>query len=95
MYGIHNVTAGEMGQIVKFTNHVLAHELALVVRVIIEAIMKQALGTHSNGLCSGPGTNTDVFDNLLCKHVLREFILSVLLLLYIYSYIVIRLYFFL
>ena len=48
--------------------------------------MKQSLGTHMNRLRSGPGTDTDVFNDLLCKCGLRELVLSVPLLLGVYPY---------
>ena len=92
MYGIHNIRASALVQIVQFTNHGPVHELALVVRRRIGVTTKQALVTHGNGLCSGPGTKTDVFNNLLCKGGLREFMESVLLILDIYSYVVSRVY---
>ena len=92
MYGIHNFRASALGQIVQFTNQGPVHELDLVVRGRIEMMTKQALGTHGNGIHSGVGNETDVFDNLLCKYGLCEFIRSVLLLLDIYSYVVSRVY---
>ena len=79
MYGIHNVRVSAMVQIVQFTNQGPIHELALVVRVRIEVTKKQVLVTHGNGLRSGPVTENDAFDNLLCKCGLCELIQSVLL----------------
>ena len=90
MYRIHCVRKIALGQIVQFTNHRLVHELSLVLWGIIKVMMKQSLGTHGNGICSGPGTKTDVFYYILCKSELREIIRSVPFLLNVYPYLVDR-----
>ena len=91
MYRIQYVRKSELGQIVQLTNHILVHELALVLRGIIKVIMKQPLGTYGNGLCSGPGTKTDVLYDILCKSGRSELIRSVPLLIDVYPYLVDRL----
>ena len=85
---MHDVRVIALGQIVQSTNHGPVHKLANVVRGRIKVMVKQELGTHGNGLCSGTGINIDVFNNMLRKRGLRELMRSVLLLLDIYSYIV-------
>ena len=88
MYGIKYVRARALVKIVQLTNHVLVHELALVVQGRVEVVKKQSLETHGNGICSGYGTKTDIFYDLLCKRGLSELIQSVPLFLGFYSYVV-------
>ena len=74
MYGIHYVRASSLGKIIQFENNGLVRELSLFVRGIFEVTMNQSLGTHGNSLPSGPGTESNVFYDLLCKRGLRELI---------------------
>ena len=88
MHGIHYVRVSALSQIVQFANHGWVQKLALLVWGEIEVMMKQSLDTHYNRIRSGHGTETKVFNDLLCKRRLHELILSVPLLLDVYPYVV-------
>ena len=74
MHGVHYIRSSALGQIIQLANNGSVLELALVVRVIIKAMMKNYLRTHGNRLWSGPRTKTYILDYLLSKRWMYELV---------------------